>query len=209
MNFAERVAERKRMLEEGKELPALKTTEIVEDTPIAPTPKASEQATESPTPPVRRFGAGVKSSDSSPITLAVKEPEREGLEKYSLTNVMTMANIAGTKVGDAEVSEGELLVAGDIPEDAQRIKQRISLLESVEQGSMKSEMDELKKLIKASPEACQYLLPAEMGQMVRALRSMTDNKLAIDMKRAKPKKEPKVLEQVLSPQQMLAALDDL
>jgi len=97
-----------------------------------------------------------------------------------------------------------------MPEDAIRIKQRIALLSTCDEHSLKSEMDELKKLIKAAPEACQFLLPEELGQCVRALRSMTDNKLAVDMGRAKPRaSKKKETTPQLTAADLSAALDDL
>lgn len=205
MTFAERMALRKKEAAQGTPNTPLTTT--VEASPLNLTSDLTEGHPTNPTKePVKKWGTKKFGAPKEPVDLdnssasnpkptlsdalsarmnSVAEPAPANkMNTFPLTKIITMNNIAG----QAAPTEGELLIAGEMPEDAIRIKQRISMLSSIEEGTLKSEMDELKKLIKAAPEACQYLLPEELGQVVRALRSMTDNKLAIDLGRAKPRK---------------------
>ena len=92
--------------------------------------------------------------------------------------------------------------------DAINIKQKIANLQDFDGISLRYEMDELKKLIKASPDACMFLLPEELGLCVRALRKMTDNKVAVDMGATKAK-ATKAKPVQLSADELKAALDDL
>jgi len=107
------------------------------------------------------------------------------------------------------LTEGEHLVEGDMPVDAIRIKQKIAEMETFDGISLRHEMDQLKKLIKASPDACMFLLPEELGLCVRALRRMTDNKVAMDMGSTKARASKKQVEIKLTAEDIAAALDDL
>lgn len=205
MTFAERMALRKKEAEAGKVTTALtdQKAEVVEKVEVKETPKSS--------PFLDRLKKAAPLLDTpAELDKKLEEPAENKptnkMESYTLTKIITLNNVAG----QTAPTEGELLLAGDMPEDAIRIKQRISLLGQCEGHTLKSEMDELKKLIKAAPEACQFLLPEELGQMVRALRNMTDNKLAIDMGRAKPRASKKKAETpTLSAADLASALDDL
>ena len=72
-------------------------------------------------------------------------------------------------------------------------------------------MEKLSELLLANPQACLYLLDEDLGLAVRALRKMTDNKVAIDMGKAKPRKSSADTggSRKLSAAEMAAALDDL
>lgn len=218
MTFAERMALRKKEQAEGKvstpltEQPAEPTKKVFGK----PAPKPAETFVEEkpavveekkPNPFLAKLSQKLVEVEPTKAEQVEEEKNSNKMESYTLSNIITLNNIAG----QAAPTEGELLMAGDMPEDAIRIKQRIALLSQCDGQSLKSEMDELKKLIKAAPEACQFLLPAELGQMVRALRSMTDNKLAIDMGRAKPRASKKAAATTpqLSAADLASALDDL
>lgn len=168
MTFAERMALRKAGLSEAPPLLAPPT----EPSKIEEEPKVEEK-------PTRKWGKPPEEPKEE------EEKEKEEKDLYPLSRVITMANAA------TGPTDGELLIDGDIPEEAIRIKQRIAMLGSIEEGALKSEMDELKRILKATPQACQYLLPEELGECVRALRRMTDNRVAQDLGRARPKKAAK------------------
>ena len=166
----------------------------------------------SPTPVKKVFGANL----GSPLPTQAKEeePAKEEVveeapvvESYEVGNIILLANEAN-KIVPKEKTEGEALVVGDLPEDAVIIKQKIASLENFAGISLRYEMDELRKLIKASPDACLFLLPEELGLTVRALRKMTDNKVAQDMgsTRATKAKAPTVQ---LTAAEIAAAMDDL
>lgn len=235
MTFAERMALRKKEAEAGKvSTPLTEVKEEVVEKPKQEIPERFAEQFRKPTGPIRQaidldtssaanpkpspFLDRLKNSPAIKAAHQVAELEKKleeveeekpsnKIETFTLSKVITMSNVAG----QAAPTEGELLLAGDMPEDAIRIKQRIALLSTCDEHSLKSEMDELKKLIKAAPEACQFLLPEELGQCVRALRSMTDNKLAVDMGRAKPRKSAasKNTTPQLTAADLSAALDDL
>ena len=174
--------------------------------PNIPAPTIEPEPAPEPTPapaPKRVFGQpmpAISVSGSPTIKVPVQE--------YTVGNIIDLANEAN-KIAIKDKTEGEALVEGaELPYDAIRIKQRIQEIQLFEGVSLRNEMVELKKLIKASPDACLYLMPEELGLMVRALRKMTDNKVAMDMgatkARASTKKDTK-----MSAEELAAALDDL
>ena len=124
-------------------------------------------------------------------------------------NIILLSNEAN-KILPADKTEGEFLISGDMPEDAILVKQKIAELSDFAGVSLRNEMTELKKLIKASPDACMFLLPEELGLMVRALRSMTDNRVAMDMGASEKSTRVKKQKEIpLSAAEMAAALDEL
>lgn len=218
MSFADRVAARKKALESGEQ----PTAPLVVEEPkleTKPEPKKfgfpKKEQEPSNEQPRKQFGAGL-TTPNPPASNALddpalqepmgssssstdEEPMANRMGTYTLSSVITMANAAAVVTTDQEISEGELLISGDVPEDAIRIKQRIALLSSTDEGTLKSEMDQLKILIKAAPQACQYLLPEELGECVRALRRITDNKVAADLGRAKPRANSKAAQKEAVP----------
>lgn len=137
----------------------------------------------------------------------VEEPVKV-VDEYEVGNIILLANEAN-KIIPKDKTEGEALVEGDMPIDAIKIKQKIAEMETFDGISLRHEMDQLKKLIKASPDACMFLLPEELGLCVRALRRMTDNKVAMDMGSTKARASKKQVEIKLTAEDIAAALDDL
>lgn len=137
----------------------------------------------------------------------VEEPVKV-VDDYEVGNIILLANEAN-KIIPKDKTEGEALVEGDMPIDAIKIKQKIAEMETFDGISLRHEMDQLKKLIKASPDACMFLLPEELGLCVRALRRMTDNKVAMDMGSTKARASKKQVEIKLTAEDIAAALDDL
>lgn len=140
----------------------------------------------------------------------VEEPVKvvEKPIEIEVGNIILLANEAN-KIIPKDKTEGEALVEGDMPIDAIKIKQKIAEMETFDGISLRHEMDQLKKLIKASPDACMFLLPEELGLCVRALRRMTDNKVAMDMGTTKARASKKQVEIKLTAEDIAAALDDL
>ena len=168
-------------------------------------------ATETPAAaPAKRVFGGAKAPSPIAKPEEIEAPEvAEEVAKpqYEVGNIILLANEAN-KIVPKDKTEGEQLVEGELPLNTVRIKQKIAEMETFDGISLRNEMDQLKKLIKASPDACMFLLPEELGLCVRALRRMTDNKVAMDMgaTKAKIKKDAPVK---LSAAELAAALDDL
>ena len=158
-------------------------------------------------PPKKVFGK----PSANPLPVETIEVVEKVVEQESIGNIILLANEAHKIIPNSsrELTEGEHLVEGDMPVDAIRIKQKIAEMETFDGISLRHEMDQLKKLIKASPDACMFLLPEELGLCVRALRRMTDNKVAMDMGTIKARASKKQVEIKLTAEDIAAALDDL
>lgn len=88
------------------------------------------------------------------------------------------------------------------------IKERIQALGTVEGFELKTAMDGLRNLILANPSACALLLPEDVGEMVSALRRMTNNTKAASM--ATPTRaSKKAPTKILNPDDLDALLGDL
>lgn len=141
----------------------------------------------------------------APQEEAPKVPELPKIEPP--ISVIVLANEANKQ------SEGEELGGKDIPLEAQRIKQMISTLATIPDGNLHGEMDKLKTLIKTIPHSAVYLLPEEIGECVKALRRMTNNKAVQDMQSARPARgkaaQGDKFDKDLSAADLANALDDL
>ena len=153
-----------------------------------------------------RFGTSVEApstTQSSPQAVAKKEERPEPLPK-----VIQAFNAIGTK----PVTLGEAISGLPPKEAVLQIQQKIADISLLEDGTdIRYEMEKLSELLLANPQACLYLLDEDLGLAVRALRKMTDNKVAIDMGKAKPRKGSADTggSRKLSAAEMAAALDDL
>lgn len=58
------------------------------------------------------------------------------------------------------------------------LKARIEALEALSEDNLRGEMDTLKKALMENPDACQLMLPEDMGMLVAALRRITGQALA-------------------------------
>lgn len=147
---------------------------------------------------------------STPAPAPVAEEKEIEKVEEPLPKVIQLANEASKLAENSAVTEGELLTK-EIPDSVHILKRRISQLQDIEGLALRTEMDDLRKLLLANPDACLYMLPEDTGLLVRALRKITDNKVAIDMgstrtanKVAKTKVDTK-----LTAAEMQAAFDDL
>ena len=207
LTFAERMAAMKASAGAASLAPSVSPLNLAEEPEAQPT-SVSQSPSQPSVPAKRVFG---KPSVSPVASESVEEPEpvkiNTGVSVGAVGNIILLANEAN-KIVPKDKTEGEQLIEGDLPMDAINIKQKIANLQDFDGISLRYEMDELKKLIKASPDACMFLLPEELGLCVRALRKMTDNKVAVDMgaTKAKAKKDTTVK---LSADELKAALDDL
>lgn len=72
----------------------------------------------------------------------------------------------------------------EIPEvlTTEQLQAMIRQLSATEDGdSLRGEMDELKRALRANPAACASLLPDDIGQMVDALMKVTGKEIEEDM----------------------------
>lgn len=202
LTFAERMAAMKASAGAASLAPKVSPLQLAEE------PESESAGAAQPTKKV--FGkpsTPTVSSAVSPIAVEEPEPIEAPKPEYAVGNIILLANEAN-KIVPKDKTEGEQLVEGDLPMDAINIKQKIANLQDFDGISLRYEMDELKKLLKASPDACMFLLPEELGLCVRALRKMTDNKVAVDMGATKAK-ATKAKPVQLSAAELAAALDDL
>jgi len=210
LSFKERMAQRAAQIASG-EAPTtpLATEEVPANAPATTgfskfrntdqPDKASPTAEAKPSGFKSRFG----STQASPQALAKKEERPEPLPK-----VIQAFNAIGTK----PVTLGEAISGLPPKEAVLQIQQKIADISLLEDGTdIRYEMEKLSELLLANPQACLYLLDEDLGLAVRALRKMTDNKVAIDMGKAKPRKSSADTggSRKLSAAEMAAALDDL
>jgi hypothetical protein len=197
LTFAERMAALKKptpttpLVEKEQAAQPVAPAKKVFGKPSVPLPSVAEEAT--------------KATIEAPVE---EVKVNTGVALGEVGNIILLANEAN-KIIPKDKTEGEQLVEGELPTDAIRIKQKIAEMETFDGISLRNEMDQLKKLIKASPDACLFLLPEELGLCVRALRRMTDNKVAMDMGATKAKASKKQVEIKLTAEDIAAALDDL
>ena len=215
LSFKERMAQRAAQIASG-EAPTtpLATEEVPANAPApAPTgfsrfrntdqPNAAPTAEPKPSGFKSRFGSTPSSSQASPQALAKKEERPEPLPK-----VIQAFNAIGTK----PVTLGEAISGLPPKEAVLQIQQKIADISLLEDGTdIRYEMEKLSELLLANPQACLYLLDEDLGLAVRALRKMTDNKVAVDMGKAKPRKSNADTggSRKLTAAEMAAALDDL
>lgn len=143
-------------------------------------------------------------------TATIKEEVKPALvEEGPLPTVILLANEAN-RLSEKTATEGELLNS-EMPDSVRILKRRISELQNIPECNLRKEMDDLRTMLKANPDACMYFLPEDTGLLVRALRKIADNKVAADMgaTRTAKKNNDKVNSKPLSAEEMKAALEDL
>lgn len=135
--------------------------------------------------------------------------ETKPAENEVLPTVILLANEAN-KLAQGTETEGELLNA-EMPDSIRILKRRISELQNIPECNLRKEMDDLRTMLKANPDACMYFLPEDTGLLVRALRKITDNKVAADMgtTRTAKKNAAATTSKALTAEEMKAALEDL
>lgn len=232
LTFAERMAARAKALEAGTldTAPALAAPQKEEDN--APTeqpissPSSNSNATnggfksrfgasEAPTSeePSKPTGFGFRKTQQAEESKGqeetrVLEPEPTKEVASPLPKVIQAFNVSGA----AKPTMGEDLSGLPPQEAVKKIQQQIADLSKLEnEVDLKYEMEKLSEMLVANPSACLYLLDEDLGLAVRALRKMTDNRVAIDMGRAKPKTGAKALgtAKAMSAADIAAALDEL
>lgn len=205
LSFKDKMAAIKAAKEAGQPAPTLTT---VAPPPVQPALKTIEETVSNPF--LAKLAAKQASAPIVPVT-APWEATPETAENPSpsdlppvvlpLPEVITAANLAPklTIEEGAEDKDGAAL-----------IQQRIHDLQKLDGTDLKVAMSGLRNMLLDNPSACQLLLPEDAGQMVAALRRMTDNKVAATLTKAKPTKASKEAKQAvtLTPEQMAAALEE-
>lgn len=200
MSFAERMKARQAELAAGKA-----TTPLVAEPTPAPAPVAAPAPTPEPSGLLARLKAKATPSPTAPTPTAAPTTTKEVEPLPKIIQAFNALN------KEKPTTLGESL-SGMPPEEAViRIQQRIQDMSELEDGTaIRLEMEHLSDMLLANPSACLYLLDGDLGLCVRALRKMTNNRVAADMGRAKTtKKASTSLSKPLSAADIQAALDDL
>ena len=138
------------------------------------------------------------------------EPSKESvspIKSEPLTNVISMANLVNQgSIAEARAESTSIKAMENI--DMSMIRQRIVELENSGLSELKSQMDVLRAMLLSNPEACQLMLPQDLGLLVRSLRRMTDNRVAADLGRAKPRKTAADTVPKLTQAEIAAAVED-
>lgn len=200
MSFAERMKARQAELAAGK----ASTPLVTEPTP-APTPAPA------PTPEPSGLLARLKAKAPTPIAPTAPTPTAAPTTTKEVEPLPKVIQAFNALNKEKPTTLGESL-SGMPPEEAViRIQQRIQDMSELEDGTaIRLEMEQLSEMLLANPSACLYLLDEDLGLCVRALRKMTNNRVAADMGRAKTtKKAASSLSKPLTAADIQAALDDL
>ncbi len=101
-----------------------------------------------------------------------------------LGRVIQSFNVA---TANQAATEGELLSGHEDAEAVRIIQSKIQQLAGFEGAALAGEMKLLQKMLLDNPSACHYLIDEDLGLAVRAMRRMTDNRVAKDLGAAKPR----------------------
>lgn len=172
----------------------------------------------SPAPKASRFGNSVPkqatpapTAESSDAEKPTEEPSKPVVEVKPLPKVIQTFNSVPQEAA-ATITEGELLSGKEAPQALATIREKIMELEDLPETDLKYEMERLSKMLVENPEACLYLLDEDLGRAVNALRRMTNNKVAVDLGKAKPAAAAKASNKPMTAAEMASALsllDDL
>ena len=210
LSFKDKLAAIKAAKEAGLPAPELTTAPA----PVVAQPKTIEQAVSNP------FLAKLAAKQAAKPEVAPWEPTPEtvALDFSQLANEPEPATppppvvqalptviMAANLVPKITIEEGAVDKEG-----SELIQQRIYDLQKLDGTDLKVAMGKLRLMLLDTPSACQLLLPEDAGQMVAALRRMTDNKMAATLTAAKPTKASKEAKAkvTLTASEMQAALDE-
>lgn len=110
---------------------------------------------------------------------------------------------------NAVIAAGSEIDAEVESSTTEEIRTRIERLADMPELDLKQAMDGLKALILANPSACAQLLPEDVGDMVTALRRMTNNTVAAALAPAKRGRAATKKEPILAADDLDALLGDL
>lgn len=134
-----------------------------------------------------------------------KAKQTETIE-LPLNNVITAANLVSQGVMAEDKEKEVKSVSTDNGATLEFIRQKIHELQMMEGLDLKSAMKDLREVLLTNADACSLMLPEDLQLMTRALRKMTNNKVAADMAAARPRKQAAKTEKpvALTPEEMAA-----
>ena len=200
-SFKDKLAAIKAAKEAGLPAPELTSAPA----PVVAQPKTIEQAVANP------FLAKLAAKQAAKPEVAPWEPEPEQSEPEPATPPPPVVQALPTVIMAANLAPKITIEEGAVDkEGSELIQQRIYDLQKLDGTDLKVAMGKLRLMLLDNPSACQLLLPEDAGQMVAALRRMTDNKMAATLTAAKPTKASKEAKAkvALTPAEMKAALDE-
>lgn len=148
-------------------------------------------------------GTDPKPKSSLPWMDKAKQAETVELP---LNNVITAANLVSQGVMAEDKEKEVKSVSTDNGATLEFIRQKIHELQMMEGLDLKSAMKDLREVLLTNADACSLMLPEDLQLMTRALRKMTNNKVAADMAAARPRKQAAKTEKpvALTPEEMAA-----
>lgn len=148
-------------------------------------------------------GTDPKPKSSLPWMDKTKQTETVELP---LNNVITAANLVSQGVMAEDKEKEVKSVSTDNGATLEFIRQKIHELQMMEGLDLKSAMKDLREVLLTNADACSLMLPEDLQLMTRALRKMTNNKVAADMAAARPRKQAAKTEKpvALTPEEMAA-----
>lgn len=163
--------------------------EILAAKKAAAQPAASTTAVEPPAAPAKLSLANLVAAQKAEVLADSAIVEKPKEKEEPLGKVIQSFNVATTS---QEKVEGELLSGHESSEAVRIIQTTIANLADAEGEDLKHEMQRLQRMLLDNPSACHYLLDEDLGLTVRALRRMTNNRVAKDLGAAKPRGGKKV-----------------
>lgn len=200
-SFKDKLAAIKAAKEAGLPAPELTSAPA----PVVAQLKTIEQTVSNP------FLAKLAAKQAAKPEVAPWEPEPEQSEPEPATPPPPVVQALPTVIMAANLAPKITIEEGATDkEGSELIQQRIYDLQKLDGTDLKVAMGKLRLMLLDNPSACQLLLPEDAGQMVAALRRMTDNKMAATLTAAKPTKASKEAKAkvALTPAEMQAALDE-
>ena len=200
-SFKDKLAAIKAAKEAGLPAPELTTAPA----PVVAQLKTIEQTVSNP------FLAKLAAKQAAKPEVAPWEPEPEQSEPEPATPPPPVVQALPTVIMAANLAPKITIEEGAVDkEGSELIQQRIYDLQKLDGTDLKVAMGKLRLMLLDNPSACQLLLPEDAGQMVAALRRMTDNKMAATLTAAKPTKASKEAKAkvALTAAEMQAALDE-
>ena len=200
-SFKDKLAAIKAAKEAGLPAPELTSAPA----PVVAQLKTIEQTVSNP------FLAKLAAKQAAKPEVAPWEPEPEQSEPEPATPPPPVVQALPTVIMAANLAPKITIEEGATDkEGSELIQQRIYDLQKLDGTDLKVAMGKLRLMLLDNPSACQLLLPEDAGQMVAALRRMTDNKMAATLTAAKPTKASKEAKAkvTLTAAEMQAALDE-
>lgn len=190
--------------EEAKRSPAVNSflARLKSKTP-APAPAPTQAQAQTSTMLDDIEGTDPKPKSSLPWMDKAKQTETVELP---LNNVITAANLVSQGVMAEDKEKEVKSVSTDNGATLEFIRQKIHELQMMEGLDLKSAMKDLREVLLTNADACSLMLPEDLQLMTRALRKMTNNKVAADMAAARPRKQAAKTEKpvALTPEEMAA-----